>query len=160
MNSTELQGFFMPKRYFLVAGSGDASDGLVAFDRALLNAGVGDVNLIKLSSIVPPGSQRIEPTPLARGSFVGVAFAWLTSSQPGERIASAVAIAHPANPVRASLVMEHSSVASREEVERRVVQMAQEGMKSRGLEVARVESIAIENLVQVVGATFAGVVEV
>lgn len=153
------QGFFSPTRYFLVAGTGDAFDGLVAFDKALLNAGISDVNLIKLSSIVGPGVRRIEPVSLKLGSFVGVAYASTTSAVVGERIASAVAIAHPTDKSRASLVMEHSDSASREEVEEYVKKMAIEGMHSRNLSVDFVEVIGAELVVQRVGATFAGVVE-
>lgn len=160
MNESQLNGFFQPTHYFLVAGTGDASDSLVAFDRALLDAGIGDVNLIKLSSIIGPNCTRINPICVVPGSLVGVAFASYTFDKPGQQIASAIAVAHPADPSRASLVMEHSALASKEEVEQKVIQMAIEGMKSRGLEVANIESIGVEHIVETVGATFAGVVEV
>ena len=152
-------GFFLPTRYFLAAGAGDASVTLVAFDRALLDAGVGDVNLIKLSSIVGPTCSRISPIPLTPGALVPVAYASLTSSRAGERISSAVAVAHPSDPTRAALVMEHSGHGPRADVEAEVVRMAIEGLESRGLSVGRVESMAIEHVVQRAGATFAAVVE-
>lgn len=152
-------GFFQPTSYFLAAGQGDASEKLVAFDRALLKAGVGDVNLIKLSSIVGPLCCRIEPVALKPGSLVAVAYASFTSNQPGQRIASAVAIAHPTDHSRAALVMEYSALASKDEAEQKVIAMAIEGMSSRGLGVESIESIAVEHVVEVAGATFAAVVE-
>jgi len=155
-----VSGFFQPTAFFLVAGAGDASHALIAFDRALLAAGVGDVNLVKLSSIVGPRCIRVEPLSLVPGSLVPAAYAWITCDQPRQRIASAVAVAHPADPSRASLVTEHSAVASKNEVEEIVIAMAEEGMVSRGLKVARIDSIGIEHTVERVGATFAGVVEV
>ena len=153
-------GFFCPTKYFLVAGEGDSSESLVAFDCALLNSGVGDLNLIKLSSIVGPGCVRTEPLTLTPGSLVAVAFASMTDDKPGRTIASGVAVAHPTDSTRAALVMEHSDFASKKEVEDKVIRMAIEGIRNRGLEVAHVESIAIEHIVRVVGATFAAVVEV
>jgi arginine decarboxylase len=156
----QITGFFLPTRYFLVAGVGDASVPLVAFDRALLDAGVADVNLIKLSSIVGPHCSRISPIPLTPGALVPVAYASRSSSQPGELIASAVAVAHPTDPERAALVMEHSGSAPCAEVEAEVIRMAIEGLESRGLRAARVESVGIEHVVRRAGATFAAVVEI
>jgi len=43
-------------RIIISAGTGEGSTPLAAFDAALLNAGVGNYNLICLSSIVPPES--------------------------------------------------------------------------------------------------------
>jgi arginine decarboxylase len=169
MTSAELQnsnervscsGLALPTAYFLVAGAGDATAALVAFDKALLIAGIGDVNLVKLSSIVPPGAKRIEPFALPAGSLVGVAYANLESGFRGQRIASAVAIAHPEDRSRASVVMEYSGVGSKEDIEAIAVGMAREAMMSRRLTVAAVESIAVEHVVEVVGATFAGIVEI
>jgi arginine decarboxylase len=155
------QGFYQPTRYFLCAGTGEASQGLVAFDRALIEAGVGDVNLVKLSSIIGPGCGRVEAFTPSPGSFVGVAFARCVSTTPGQRIASAVAVAHPTDVLRASVVMEYSGEGiDRETAERKVIDMATEAMKSRGLEVRAVESIGAEHTVSGAGATFAAVVEV
>ena len=51
----------LPKRFFLTSGSGEASTELNAFDAALLAAKIGDTNLVKLSSILPPRAEEIEP---------------------------------------------------------------------------------------------------
>ena len=64
----------MPTCYFLTAGRGEASTELNAFDAALLDAGVGDTNLIKMSSILPPGALEIEILPLKKGSFIPLAY--------------------------------------------------------------------------------------
>ncbi|ETR68346.1 MAG: hypothetical protein OMM_10627 [Candidatus Magnetoglobus multicellularis str. Araruama] len=62
-------GFYHPEKYFLVAGSGDSKYELVAFDQALINAGIADVNLSTISSIIPPHCQRIDPIPLVAGGI-------------------------------------------------------------------------------------------
>lgn len=152
-------GFFQPTRYFLTSGRGDAAWPLVAFDRALIDAGIADINLIKLTSIVGPGCDRIEPVRINPGGLVAVAYAHLESGEPGQLIASAVAIAHPTEPSRASLVMEHSASAPAAEVEATVIAMAIEGLRSRGLEALGVESISIEHTTGCYGATIAAVVE-
>jgi len=155
------RGFAIATSYFLAVGAGDGTTPLVAFDRALLAAGVADVNLVKLSSIVPPMATRIPPLLLVAGAFVGVAHATFTSRCPRQRIASAVAIAHPVDRSLASVVMEHSAAAAtKDDVEATVVEMARDAMASRRRPVAYIESIAIEHVVEVVGATFAAVVEV
>ena len=41
------------KNYTIVSGVGKGLTSLSAFDNALLNAGVGDYNLVKVSSILP-----------------------------------------------------------------------------------------------------------
>ena len=51
----------LPKQYFIVAGKGEGFTPLNAFDAALGDAGVGDLNLVKVSSIVPPFCERTEP---------------------------------------------------------------------------------------------------
>ncbi len=44
----------IPKKFSLVAGSAEGTSELNAFDNALLNAGIGNLNLIKVTSILPP----------------------------------------------------------------------------------------------------------
>lgn len=56
-------------------GTGAASTPLAAFDAALRGAGVGDFNLVRLSSIIPPGSV-VEPRSPERpaGTFGDIMF--------------------------------------------------------------------------------------
>ena len=48
-----------PTHYFLVSGASEGFTSLNAFDGALLSAGIGDTNIVKMSSIVPPRCQLI-----------------------------------------------------------------------------------------------------
>ncbi len=153
-------GFFQPTSYFLVGGSGDATQPLVAFDKALLAAGIGDVNLVRLSSIVAPGLPCVEPVALQAGSLVAVAYASIECDCPGTLMASAVAIAHPKDSSRASVIMEHSALAGIDLVRAEAEAMAREAMVSRDLELGRIESVGVEHRVCEVGCTFAGVVEI
>ena len=153
-------GLFLATRYFLVAGAADARRPLNAFDGALLAAGLADVNLVRLSSIVPPGCVRIPPVRHQPGCLVPVAYASLTHTAAGERIASAVAVARPTDPLRAAVVMEYSAVgASRAQAETVAAEMAADALAARDLTVDDIDVIGAEHTVAVAGATFAGVVE-
>ena len=44
---------------YITKGSGSASTELAAFDRALNDAGIANFNLIKLSSVIPTGSEIV-----------------------------------------------------------------------------------------------------
>jgi arginine decarboxylase len=147
-----------PTHYFMVSGASEGFTPLNAFDSALLCAGIGDTNLVKMSSIVPPRCRLISPVVLPPGSLVPTAYASITSDVPGELISSAVAVALPKEPHYAGLIMEYSARGSRAEIEETVRQMAIEGMKLRMREIKDIKSVAIEHRVQKVGATFAAVV--
>ncbi len=147
-----------PTHYFLVSGASEGFTPLNAFDAALLGAGIGDTNLVKMSSIVPPRCELIAPVPLPAGSLVPTAYASITSDIPGEIIASAVAVALPENPRYPGLIMEYSGRGPKAEIEETVRQMAIEGMKLRGRVIKELNSVAVEHRVKKVGATLAAVV--
>jgi arginine decarboxylase len=155
------KGFFLPKRYFLTCGYGRGNSELVAFDSALITAGVADLNLIKLSSIVAPGCVRINPVKIQPGSFVGVAFAKNIGTHTGEMISSAIAVGHPKDKSRASLVMEYSSSMDEEHTEKMVREMVKQGLDNRMLDIDNIESTAVSCVINEItyAATFAAVVE-
>jgi len=49
-----------PKAVSLVAGHGEGNTELNAFDRALQDAGVADINFLRVTSIMPPGARIID----------------------------------------------------------------------------------------------------
>lgn len=150
--------FKTPTKYFLVSGASDGFTPLNAFDGALLQAGIGNTNIIKMSSIVPPRCKLISPIALPPGALVPAAYASITSDVPGEIIAAGVAIALPKERGRNGLIMEYSAKGRKDQIEEKVRQMALEGMKLRGWEVKDLKSIAIEYKVKKIGAAFAAVV--
>jgi arginine decarboxylase len=150
--------FKTPTHYFLVSGASEGFTPLNAFDGALLRAGIGDTNLVKMSSIVPPRCTLIDPIRIPSGCLVPTAYASITSDIPGEMISSAVAVALPEDPIHAGLIMEYSARGYRKDVEEIVRNMAIEGMKLRDRKIKDLSSIAIEYKVKRIGATFAAVV--
>lgn len=147
-----------PSHYFMVAGSSEGPTPLNAFDNALLAAGIGDTNLVRMSSILPPRVEIMEPRPLPPGALVPVAYAEMTSSNPGETIAAAVAIAFPQDESLPGLIMEHHAAASREEVEAEVRRMAVAGMEHRRRPIKDVVVRGAEHVVGTTGCAYAAVV--
>jgi arginine decarboxylase len=60
------------KLFFLVSGVGYGSTELTSFDAALLDAGIGDFNLVRMSSIMPPGFSQAKMTKPTRSDSISV----------------------------------------------------------------------------------------
>ena len=131
---------------------------LNAFDGALLQAGIGNTNIVRMSSIVPPHCQRVDPIPLPPGALIPAAYASIISDIPGEIIAAGIAIALPEAEDLNGLIMEYSAKGERSKIEEIVRTMAVEGMKLRGWRIKDLTSIAVECKVKKVGAALAAVV--
>lgn len=147
-----------PTKYFLVAGSSEGYTELNAFDGSLLDAGVGNTNLVKMSSILPPDCQEIEPIQLPYGALVPIAYGAIASDLRGEIISAAVAAAIPVDKTRPGLIMEYSSRGRKSDIEKIVRRMARKGLRMRGEEVAEIKSISVEHRVKKIGNAFAAVV--
>jgi len=149
-----------PSKYFLVSGASDGYSLLNAFDGALLASGVGDTNLVRMSSILPPDCVELDPKPLPlpQGALVPVAYATISSDVPGTIISSAVAVGIPEDPALAGLIMEFSAKREKEYVEYQVKRMVVEGMKLRNRAIKEIKSVSATFEVKTIGATFAAVV--
>lgn len=145
----------IPTKFTLVAGSGEGETPLNAFDRALLQAGAGNVNLIRVSSILPPRAQHVKELYLPPGALVPVAYGALKSTTPGEQIAAAVAVGIPAEGF--GVIMEYSGRTTREEAEKIIRRMVEDAFAMRGLEMKEYLVKAVDHRVVKAGAVFAGV---
>jgi arginine decarboxylase len=148
----------IPDAYFFAHGVSEGYMPLNAFDGALLASGIGNTNLIKISSIIPPDARLIEPVSLPYGALVPVAYASITSSIKGQTISAAVAAAFPKDRTMPGLIMEYRATGPSEEIEQICRDMAVHGLEMRDLEVGRVETAAVSHQVENVGAAFAAVV--
>ena len=147
-----------PSHYFLCSGSSEGYTELNAFDQALLDAGIGDTNLVRLSSILPPGCQRVEPFGPPGGALVPVAYSAMRSSTPGEVISAAVAIAVADDPSLPGLIMEYHGAESLDDAVEQVREMARRGMEHRDRGIDEVLSAGAQHTVEHQGAVFAGAV--
>ena len=150
--------FKTPTQYFLVSGASEGYTPLNAFDGALLQAGIGNTNIVKMSSIVPPHCQRISPIAFPPGVLVPAAYAALTSDVPGEIISAGVAVALPEDENQNGLIMEYSAKGTRHKIEEIVRNMAAEGMKLRGWKIKDLQTVVSEYRVKRIGATLAAVI--
>ncbi|MEE9268203.1 MAG: pyruvoyl-dependent arginine decarboxylase [Thermoplasmata archaeon] len=83
----------VPSRFF-VTGAGAVSpvSDLNAFDKALIGAGIGEQNLVSVSSVLPPGIREIDPKALPAGMITYAVLAQMRGNE-GEMIAAGIAYA-------------------------------------------------------------------
>ncbi len=147
-----------PNVFQLVKGAGEGRMPLNAFDKALLSAGVGDTNLIRISSIVPPGAREVSGLVLPGGSLVPVAYAHIDSGLPGQIISAAIAVAIPEDSSQPGVIMEYEAEAPLQVVEEVVRQMAEDAFAYRNRKLAAIKTAGIEHTVVKCGSVFAGAV--
>ncbi|MBZ0263118.1 arginine decarboxylase, pyruvoyl-dependent [bacterium] len=158
MSNSTLTSIPTPRRFFLSAGASEGYSPLNAFDAALLNAGVGDVNLVKLSSILPPNCEQVDPFEHQPGALTPVAYASMNSSLTGEIIAGAVACGVPVDDKLPGVIMEYSARGSAENAEEIVREMVRQAFEIRNRELKDILSVSIEHKIEQVGAVFAAVI--
>ena len=146
-----------PRAFCLVAGSAEADTRLTAFDRALLEAGIGNVNLLKVSSILPPKAVEATRLRIPPGSLVPTAYGAMTSEHHGELIAAAVAVGI-GDDDDYGVIMEFSGRASREEAEATVRAMVEDAFRYRERTLRRVAVRAVEHRVEQIGCALAACV--
>ncbi len=147
-----------PNVYSLVRGKGEGLTTLNAFDAALLNAGIGDTNLMQMSSIIPPGAMEVDELNLPAGALVPLAYASVTNSDPGTIISAAIAVAIPEDPELAGVIMEHAAEERLTEVKEKVYEMAVESFRYRKRKLKNIKTLGIEHTVENHGAAFAATV--
>jgi len=139
------------------AGHAEGGTTLNAFDNALLAAGIGNINLIKVSSIVPPDVSIIELPKIKPGAIVPTAYAAMTSETPGETVAAAVGYALPDDPQKNGVIMEFHGVATREEAERQIRAMLDEAFSVRGETIHKMQVFAVDHTVERIGCALAAI---
>ena len=150
-------GFSSVSKVAGTAGKAEGSTPLNAFDNALLAAGIGNINLVRISSILPPGIDLVPLPRIKPGAIVLTAYAAQTSEVPGEVIAAAVGWALPEDPEKNGVIMEFHDKATREEAERVVVQMLEEALRVRGQRIRDFRVFAVEHRVERTGCALAAV---
>jgi arginine decarboxylase len=81
----------LPKHFFVTTGSATSKvSELNAFDQALLKAGIGEQNIISVSSTLPKGIKRIPPPEITRGAILFCVLSQEKGSE-GETISAGIA---------------------------------------------------------------------
>lgn len=144
-----------PKKFFVTAGSAAGESRLTAFDNALLEAGIGNLNLIKVSSILPPGIQYCPEMEIPPGSLIPTAFGFIISDVPGEIISAAVGVG--LSPDTFGVIMEFTGKCGKEEAEKTIREMLVEAFRARGMELAGIKIASAEYRVEMIGCALAAV---
>jgi arginine decarboxylase len=146
----------LPKKYFLTAAAAEGETELTAFDGALLKARVGNTNLLRVSSILPPGCHFDPELLIPEGSLLPIAYGTIVCDQPGTQIAAAVAVGIQ-KPDRFGIIMEYEGHCSKAKAESMVEKMVREAFAIRNIELEEVKIAAVEHVVEKVGCAFAAV---
>jgi len=148
----------VPKIFFTVKAESEGYTQLNVFDNCIIEAGIGDTNLVKMSSIIPPGCLKVEPEKIPPGSLVPIAYAFRYSDIPGEVISAAVAVAIPVDENEAGLIMEYSAETNFNEAVKVVRAMVEKGFEKRKRKIKEIYVDGTEHRVITRGGVFAGVV--
>jgi len=141
----------------VTAGAAEGGTALNAFDNALLAAGIGNVNLVKISSILPPEIPVIDLPKIKPGALIPTAYAAITSEVPGETIAAAVGYAMPDDPAKNGVIMEFHGHADRQQAEDAIRAMLDEAFRVRGEPIRELKVFAVEHTVERIGCALAAI---
>ncbi len=139
----------IPTECWIVQGAGESDHSpLNAFDNALVNAGIGHLNLITYSSIIPKFvSYRDNPVNISPGTETGIILANASGSQ-GDTISAGLSIAPVADYF---IVYESHSQADSQETEELLIASTREAIHIRG---ETVDSIFIRTIEKTVVKRF------
>lgn len=132
---------YLADKFYIGHGVGYGKTRLDSFDDALLDSGVGNYNLVRLSSILPIGAlnnQRLS-VDLPLGSLLPIAYAEITSDDPDVAAVAAIAIGVPTDlgKDKCCVIMEHEALGETESEALDIVYgMVQDAFKHRGWEIA------------------------
>ncbi len=144
-----------PTKYFISAGSAEGWSPLNAFDNALLNSKIGNTNLVRMSSIIPPNCKEVDELELPYGALIPTAYASKVSQIMGDIITAAIAVAIPVDSSKPGVIMEYSASSHKEEAEEITKNMVKEAMKTRNEEIKQIKVVSATHKVEHTGAVFA-----
>lgn len=136
-----------PQKFKMSSGAAVAKNELVAFDKALIAAGISNYNLLRVSSILPIGCQQAETVDKKEGSALLVAYGSCSSNNPGERIASAVGIGMPIDKTKVGVIMEFSGVCDATTAATQVKEMVVAAMENHGIACEEILTSATDMVV-------------
>ena len=151
---------YVPKKVYVNAVSSEGETELNAFDNCLIKLGIGDVSLVKVTSILPNEVEiTSKPVKLPNGANVPTIYTYKISDEKDKLISAAIAIGKTDG--GPTLVAEFSgenmdSEKAEEEALKRLYNMA----KSRNLKIVASEVYSADHIVENVGCVMAVVVEI
>ncbi|RAP02624.1 pyruvoyl-dependent arginine decarboxylase [Methanosphaera stadtmanae] len=117
----------------LTKGASEGPTKLNAFDNALLDADIGNVNLIPVSSMLPPNTQVISMPKLKPGEMTNCVLSHQYSDNPGDEISAVIAFAQAEE---MGCVIETSGInRTLKQLKEEAKFMAEYMIEKRGLEI-------------------------
>ena len=90
---------FVPKRVFLTKGVGRHKEKLASFEAALRDAGIAPFNIVRVSSILPPGAKVLSRAKglqyLSPGELIYAVMSETSTNEPHRLIAASIGVAVP-----------------------------------------------------------------
>lgn len=134
----------VPNTIVLFRGSAEGETSLNAFDNALLDAGVGHLNLVKVSSVVPPGAKIANPSDqevkaaCQPGTVTPCVMSSCFSSKSGEIISACVGVGLPIDTHDYGMIYEYASVGEQTRMVEIVMKMLHSAFDGRGMQIDKV----------------------
>ena len=143
-------------RISIVSGVAEGPTILNAFDNALTEANIGDVNLIKVSSMLGKNTEVEELPKLKPGSMVNCVLSNINSDKKGEKIIACIAVAIGDE---LGCVVENSNInCSEEEVKEESIEMVKYMMNKRGVHINDLIVECKSHIVENIGSVVASVI--
>ena len=138
----------------IVCGKDEGPTKLNAFDNALSDAGIGDVNLIKVSSMLPTNTIVEKLPKLKAGAMVNCVLSEITSDNPGDEITAVIAAAIGEN---LGCVVETTGInKDPKDLEEKAESMVRYMMEKRNVEIndliIKSSTATVENIASVVAS--------
>jgi arginine decarboxylase len=140
----------------IVSGASEGPTELNAFDNALYEAGIGDVNLIKVSSMLEADT-KVEKLPkLKAGSMVNCVLSSLTSNKKGDELIACVAVAIGDE---LGCVVEANGInKNTEDIKNEAVNMVKYMMEKRNVKIKELIVEEAHHTVEEIGSAIAAVI--
>ena len=140
----------------IVSGKDEGPTKLNAFDNALSDAKIGDVNLIKVSSMLGKETEIIELPDLIPGDMINCVLASVCSNIKGEKITAVIAVAIGQN---LGCVIENSGKnRETEEIITESIDMVKYMMDKRGEEIVELIVKEETHVVSKIGSVVSAVI--
>lgn len=142
----------------IVSGKAEGPTRLNAFDNALSEAGIGDVNLIKVSSMLEKNTNVIPLPKLKAGAMVNCVLSSITSHKPNDKILACIGVAIGEN---LGCVVETTGINQKsEDIKEEALFMVKYMMEKRNEAIKELIIEEVEHEVKEIGSVVASVVYV
>ena len=104
---------YVPRKIFLTCGVGRHPEKLSSFEMALRDCGIAQFNLVRVSSIYPPGCRFVRPdvglAELEPGQILHVVMSEAAANEPRRLMAASIGVAIPRDANQFGYLSEHHS---------------------------------------------------